>query len=303
MLLPPLPWSDLPLELAGLVLGRLHAHADRVRSAAVCRQWRAAVREVPLPPPMPLLAIPDGTAYSLPQHTPLRFPACAGYAAASASSSGNWLLFISPIIGDYGRCFLRDPFSGATLLLPSLSRIWWRDHKRPDGSVVDRRCTASATPLTVKRLLLCSPDLIAAHVRLQLKTRIAVCKPGAASCWSVFMDDDGLAPFLGTMAFHQSKLFAIGNRCGNLYVIDVAVDEVTRDPWVSRVWQVIHNTVLPYPSRVWPQDIHDPLLPYSDIIVADGAQRDAETVGTARRGIRTERVEQDRGVRGRFASM
>ncbi|CAN6381697.1 unnamed protein product [Urochloa humidicola] len=133
---PPPPWSDLPLELAGLVLGHLPAHADRVRSAAVCRRWRAAAQEVPLPPPMPLLAVPDGTVYSLPLHTPLRFPACAGYssssaAAAAAAAAGNWLLFVSPGPGggDYGRrCFLRDPFSGATLHLPALSRIWWRHH-------------------------------------------------------------------------------------------------------------------------------------------------------------------------------
>ncbi|TVU24451.1 hypothetical protein EJB05_26888, partial [Eragrostis curvula] len=56
-------WSDIPLELAGLVLLRLPAHVDRVHFAAVCPQWRAATRVVPLPPPLPLLALPDGTVH------------------------------------------------------------------------------------------------------------------------------------------------------------------------------------------------------------------------------------------------
>jgi hypothetical protein len=35
---PPASWADIPMELAGLVLGRLPAHVDRVRFAAVCPQ-------------------------------------------------------------------------------------------------------------------------------------------------------------------------------------------------------------------------------------------------------------------------
>ncbi|CAO2149629.1 unnamed protein product [Urochloa humidicola] len=49
-------WADLPLELAGLVLGRLPTHVDRVRFGAVCPQWRSAAGQVQLPPPPPLLS-------------------------------------------------------------------------------------------------------------------------------------------------------------------------------------------------------------------------------------------------------
>ncbi|TVU24389.1 hypothetical protein EJB05_26823, partial [Eragrostis curvula] len=115
---PLASWSDIPLELAGLVLGRLPAHVDRVRFAAVCPQWRAAARGLPLPPPLPLLALPDGTVYSFPGSEPLRFPACAGYADACG---GNWLAF-SPG-EDGGCCFLWDPFSNATVTLPDLFRV------------------------------------------------------------------------------------------------------------------------------------------------------------------------------------
>ncbi|TVU24448.1 hypothetical protein EJB05_26885, partial [Eragrostis curvula] len=42
-------WSDIPLELAGLVLRRLPAKVDHVRFAAVCPQWHSAAQQVPLP--------------------------------------------------------------------------------------------------------------------------------------------------------------------------------------------------------------------------------------------------------------
>ncbi|CAL5051051.1 unnamed protein product [Urochloa decumbens] len=52
-------WSDLPPDLLGLVLRRLHSLADRVRVNAVCRPWRSAARlqEPPLPPPMPWISL------------------------------------------------------------------------------------------------------------------------------------------------------------------------------------------------------------------------------------------------------
>ncbi|CAO2146714.1 unnamed protein product, partial [Urochloa humidicola] len=86
------------------------------------RPWRAAAREVVRPPPLPLLLLPDGgAAYSLPHSKPLRFPAAAGYAGAF----GNWLLFSSS--GADAACFLRDPFSNATVQLPALHRVCLRN--------------------------------------------------------------------------------------------------------------------------------------------------------------------------------
>ncbi|TVU24399.1 hypothetical protein EJB05_26833, partial [Eragrostis curvula] len=108
----PQSLSDIPLDLAGLVLRRLPAHVDRIRFAAVCPQWRVAAREVTLPPPLPLLALPDGTVYSLPRSEPFRLPACEGYTDAS----GGWLVFSSE-----DGCFLKDPLSNAIVTLPALS--------------------------------------------------------------------------------------------------------------------------------------------------------------------------------------
>jgi hypothetical protein len=113
----PPSWADIPRDLAGMVLRLLPSRADRVRFAAVCPQWRAAARQLPLPPPLPLLALPDGTFYSLPNGERFRFPGfgCAGYKSACC---GRWLVFPR----DDG-CFLVDPFSGSTVVLPPLSRV------------------------------------------------------------------------------------------------------------------------------------------------------------------------------------
>ncbi|TVU24388.1 hypothetical protein EJB05_26822, partial [Eragrostis curvula] len=173
-------WSDIPLELAGLVLRRLPAHVDRVRFAAVCPQWRAAARGVPLPPPLPLLALPDGTVYSFPGSEPLRFPACAGYADAC----GNWLAF-----SEEGVSFLRDPFSNAMVTLPDLFRVPrpQASYGEETGGVRWKEMEDGPELVTMYKLLFCTPQLIATFVRFQKSTRVAVCKPGASS-WAYLHD-------------------------------------------------------------------------------------------------------------------
>ncbi|CAL5006723.1 unnamed protein product [Urochloa decumbens] len=64
----PSSWEELPPDLLGLVLRRLPSLADRVRLRAVCRPWRAGAhpqRHKPLPPPLPWLAVRDGTLVDL----------------------------------------------------------------------------------------------------------------------------------------------------------------------------------------------------------------------------------------------
>lgn len=108
----PPSWADLPADLAGRVLRLLPAYVDRACFAAVCPQRRAAARQLPLPPPLPLLALPNGTFYSLPYGKSFRFP---GYKTAAC---GSWLVF-----SRNDGCFLVDPFVGATVTLPPLSRV------------------------------------------------------------------------------------------------------------------------------------------------------------------------------------
>jgi hypothetical protein len=223
---PPLPsWSDIPLELAGLVLGRLPAHADRVRFAAVCPQWRRAAREVvPLPAPLPLLALPDGTVYSLPGTEPFRFPGCSGYGDAS----GSWLAF-----SDDDGCFLRNPFTNATVTLPLRFRV--RSHRRRAGEeeteVEWMEIEDAAEQLTMYKLVCCSPQLIAASITFQRTTQVAVCQPGADSWWSVHTEE---FPLLADMTFQQENLY-VTDYFEALFMIDISLDGTTGDPWVSRV--------------------------------------------------------------------
>ncbi|GJN04837.1 hypothetical protein PR202_ga22412 [Eleusine coracana subsp. coracana] len=209
----PQSWSDIPLELAGLVLCRLPAHVDRVRFAAVCPQWRVAAREVPLSPPLPLLALPDGTVYSLPKSEPFSLPACAGYTDACS----NWLLF-----SQEDGCFLRDPFSNATvtLTLPPLSQVRVR-------YVGDELGSGSTM----------SPNLIAASIWFQESSQIAVCQPGATSWWSMMHLD--VHPIFCDLTFHQGKLYALDHHQGDLFSVDTSIDHNTGDPWISQIWRVI----------------------------------------------------------------
>ena len=62
----PTSWPDLQPELLGLVLRQLPSLADRVRLRAVCQTWHCNARLQPLPPPLPWLALLDGTFLSIP---------------------------------------------------------------------------------------------------------------------------------------------------------------------------------------------------------------------------------------------
>ncbi|CAL4980006.1 unnamed protein product [Urochloa decumbens] len=227
---PQRSWADLPLELAGLVLGRLPSHLDRLRFAAVCPQWRSAAWQVRLPPPPPLLALKNGrTFYNMPTGEPLRvrFPSCdSGFPTWSSredsdflTASGNWLVY-RQLCG----LLLLDPFSGATMTLPAPSSI---TYKSDVPSVL-------AYQFEVIKLIVCSPDLIAALFWTSHSNRIAVCRPGA-SLWSVAWD---LSLWITDMAFYQGKLYAL-DYGEELLALDINVDDNTGDPQVAQIGQVI----------------------------------------------------------------
>lgn len=205
------PWSDHPLDLANQVLRRLPAHVDRIRFTAVCSHWRAAAGMGPLPPPPPLLALPDGTVYSVPIAQPFSFPRGAGYTDACA----NWLVFSGDGDSDDGQCIvLKDPFSDATVTLPPLSR----------NRVGKRRVKIKDVKhIIMDKVMFCSPRLVAAILRFQEGTWIAVCSPGANSCWSVSIPtDDGYQRlWFADIAFHDGKLYALDHYQGFLYSVDL----------------------------------------------------------------------------------
>ncbi|XP_072151805.1 uncharacterized protein [Setaria viridis] len=230
----PASWSEIPRDLAGMVLGLLPAYADRACFAAVCLQWRAAARQLPLPPALQLLALPDGTFYSLPYSKPFRFPGfgCVGYKGAAF---GSWLVFPR----DKG-CFLVDPFAGATVTLLALSSVRLRPPNAADNYVkyqehVTLDIRDSKHVPTLNKLIMCSPNLVAAFVGTGHISQILMCQPGASS-WSVRAYDPCAA--LEDMAFYHGKLYALADD-ENLLVVNISQDPSTGDPQVSRIGQVI----------------------------------------------------------------
>nr|TKW34733.1 hypothetical protein SEVIR_2G325300v2 [Setaria viridis] len=208
-----------------LVLRLLPAYADRARFTAVCPQWRAAARQLPLPPPLPLLAFPDGTFYSLPCGEPFRFPGFgrAGYRGVA-----------------YNGCFLVDPFTGATVTLPALSRI----RLRPPNAAVKYAESV------------CSSNLVAAFFGSTYmkgggdSSQILVCQPGGSS-WSVRANDQ--CKQFQDMAFYQGKLYALAYD-ENLHIVNISQDPSTGDPQVARVRQVIKGDPDPLLEAWWPDD-------------------------------------------------
>uniref|UniRef100_A0ACD5TZM5 Uncharacterized protein n=1 Tax=Avena sativa TaxID=4498 RepID=A0ACD5TZM5_AVESA len=255
---PPLSWSTLPLDLASLVLRLLPAYADRARFAAVCPQWRAAARQQQLlPRPLPLLALPDGTFYSLPDAKSFRFPGCgfAGY----KSTCGSWLVFPR----DDG-CFLVDPFSRATVTLPALSCVRLRPPNavakwltQDGGRITDPYVTwmhmrESEKP-HIKKLILCSSNLVAALVGVGPVSQILICQPGAL-LWSVRAYDE--CKGYEDMAFYQGKLYAIADG-EKLFVVNISEDNNTGDPQVSKIGTVIKDKA--DPSWNWNSKSHKKL--------------------------------------------
>ncbi|XP_048553114.1 uncharacterized protein LOC125533814 [Triticum urartu] len=237
---PPSPssWSAIPLDLAGLVLRLLPACADRARFAAVCPQWRAAELHHRVLPVLPLLALPDGTFYSLPYSKRFRFPGC-GFAGYN-SACGRWLAFLR----DDG-CFLVDPFTGATVTLPALSDVRLRpphaDLKHIPEHERHTRGTwlliRNADTLLLSKLMLCSPNLAAAFVCHEMLGQILLCRPGATSC-SVRAYDE--CKDYKDMAFYQGKLYAI-DYGEDLFVVNIGQDESTGDPQISRIGRIING--------------------------------------------------------------
>ncbi|CAL4980016.1 unnamed protein product [Urochloa decumbens] len=204
----PRSWSDIPLELAGLVFCRLIAPGDRVHFAAVCPQWRSAAQQAPLP--LPLLALKDGTFYSMPRGEPLHVPGCDG---GFVTASGNWLVY------NHLHCFLLvDPFSGATMTLPAPPSMD-APHSRN---------------FVLVKLIVCSPHLIAALFEDDCEFQIAVCRPGTSS-WSVAQEQH---MWILDIAFYQEKLYAI-NYLNDLLALDISVDDNTGGPHVARIERVI----------------------------------------------------------------
>ncbi|KAF6997767.1 LOW QUALITY PROTEIN: hypothetical protein CFC21_013952 [Triticum aestivum] len=236
------PWSSIT-KLAGVVLRHLPCHADRVRFAAVCKQWRASARQTSPPPHYPWLALPDRTFYSLPDSAfrplPLHLDRHRQLPHAQ-SSCGEWLVF-ERYDGAYT---LVSPFSmSTTILLPGLS-----DTYAPNVPLL----VANDQPVPdMLKLVVCSDDLVAAIVNdneaLTYGSKLALCRPGASSWWSSTPDE---LRDLQHIVSCEGKLYAL-DKFNGLFSVSIGTDRRTSNPTVSRVERLMGSPrgVLKHSSR------------------------------------------------------
>ncbi|KAL6640544.1 hypothetical protein ACP70R_021667 [Stipagrostis hirtigluma subsp. patula] len=239
-------WSDLSPELLGLVFLRLPTRADRAHFPAVCRQWRSSMRQCSLPPlsPMPWLVLPGGNIVRFPHGETFNLPETVRY----HNSCGEWLL----LSRSDDSCFLMNPFTKATLPLPSLSSYNPRDEHVeivndrivPDDGMCTWMDIKDLIDVSVIALIVCSTHLIAAVVAISGLGTIALCRPGAAA-WSVSAHEQ--CRWLSDMVLFEGKLYAIDFRTEDLFCIDIVDDELDKDgPRVSRIERIIEGiSILP----------------------------------------------------------
>uniref|UniRef100_I1NWW4 Uncharacterized protein n=1 Tax=Oryza glaberrima TaxID=4538 RepID=I1NWW4_ORYGL len=231
-------WSDLPVEIAGEILGRVPSFADRARFSSACRQWRLAAAELHggvLPPPLPwLVSCYKGAFDSLPygdrHYLALDSPACL-------ACDGGWLLFdrraaAAVAGGGGGGYLLKKPISKAAMELP--------------GSLSGP--PAATAEMKICKLVVMSRDLVAAIVSTSGGgggRAVALCRPGTSPSWSAHHPPGGADHQLGDLrdiAVHGGKLYALHGH-GNLCSYDLIAGD--GEPKVSSCVHHIAGDALP----------------------------------------------------------
>ncbi|XP_039778552.1 probable F-box protein At1g65740 [Panicum virgatum] len=220
----PLGWPSLLPELADLVLRRLPSLADRVRFASACRHWRHAMKQYSLPSlprPLPWLNFSDGRFRSLPDGELHSFQFRKPTDTLCVGCFDNWLLFdelscIRPSL----RHYLKNPLRRATRRLPGV------------------RSSSRSTDFRIRKVIICSRDLVVAKVNYQHgPCAVVCCRPGTSSSWSTGLCN-GL--WYQDMAFYGGKIYTVTIE-GDLFAHEVSngTADTEEGPAVSRVERVI----------------------------------------------------------------
>uniref|UniRef100_A0ACD5YIX6 Uncharacterized protein n=1 Tax=Avena sativa TaxID=4498 RepID=A0ACD5YIX6_AVESA len=230
----PCCWSDLPLDLAGIVLCRLHTHADHVRFGSVCRHWRHAVKLLhspSSPPPLPWLSfrddgtferLTDGKRHSLFLET---YEKCRG-------SFDNWLL-LEDVRAGHRHHYLKNPLTGDVVILPGHCKEPVR--RGCDVDVESRVVPPSSTDFHLRKVVMCANGLIAAKITYHgLPDVVVFCWPGMSS-WPAGICN---GTWYHDMARYRGKMYAVSRR-GDLYVHELRRDTGTGEPKVTGVERVI----------------------------------------------------------------
>ncbi|KAM0911544.1 hypothetical protein ACQ4PT_013391 [Festuca glaucescens] len=205
------PWSDLQLELLGLVLRRLPSLADRVRLRAVCHPWRSNSLFQSLPLPFPWLALPDGTFLSIPSSEIHRLSVPEG--ACCQGSIDNWLFLMHN-----DDCSLMNPFSKTSLELPKLAKAWKRAMYDPDFGF-----NPIFYKLVVPSPLDSSPCSLVAAMIMDDGNYGTLCISQPPIAIDSFRDEKHPVWHLGDVAFFDGKLYVLGG-FGQLFIFELDKD-------------------------------------------------------------------------------
>ncbi|XBJ03921.1 hypothetical protein VPH35_022964 [Triticum aestivum] len=174
-------WSDLPDDLLGMVRLRLASPHDRVRLAAVCKVWRAAMSRLPAPPPVPLLLLSPCKARTGAQLVGtkhlcgpddswvVRVPGKADGKLFVGSHEGGWVAAV-----DWRTLVIVNLFSDAEVVEASPIRSPKLEHIAPN---CHRKIIFSEDPTSSSCILAAIPHWL---------SYVAVCKVGGdTSGWTV----------------------------------------------------------------------------------------------------------------------
>ncbi|KAK1646124.1 hypothetical protein QYE76_063929 [Lolium multiflorum] len=230
---PPPCWTDLPRDIAGLVLARFGSDDDRLAFAATCREWRLVAQLHPtlLPPALPFINLGDGAYRSIADGKVHRF-AMPVHSSAD-DSFGNILL------GQHhgsGQCFIYDPFSPS---MPAIDVPCRYKYSFLKSTFLDQLSPSTGQGdhviwNPVKKIIILSPRLVVAMFKYyccsSMAAPINLAYFGGGSLRWLQPDtaefyNHGIADFkyVDIDSYH-GKIFAVG-WTGHLFAHDLVVGE------------------------------------------------------------------------------
>ncbi|CAL4998288.1 unnamed protein product [Urochloa decumbens] len=217
----PSSWEELPPDILGLVLRHLPSLADRVHLRAVCRPWRTGghpQRHKPLPPPLPWLALLDGTLVDL-CGAPVRCAPILRDGVFRYLAVDN----LAFLVDNDGGCSLMNPLSGLTLPLPKLAPAVSRALE--DSAYHKSHPRKTHAKVILSSPLYLSPDpLVAILVRDGYSLAISPSKDHDAISISLPPErPEGLPTRISDIAFFHGELYALTVYEG-LHIIKLDVD-------------------------------------------------------------------------------
>ncbi|CAO2146795.1 unnamed protein product [Urochloa humidicola] len=250
-------WAGLQQDILGVVLRFLPCLADRTRVRSVCRRWRVGVQGHVLPPPLPILVLPEFKFSSLSENGELmpvrRVPVPKEVAADDLRcvvSFDGWLVGVTPskkhsdecFRDADGECFLLHAFSRKVIRLPQLCNWHYSSaYSSKHLPVINGCCEVHFCANDIYRLSLCqavlsaSPGsgekyIVAASSNHKGTSKIALWQPGMMlwhDCSGVEIDHPK------DLAFHQGKLYVLLRHRTHLFTCELEEDD--RGFMVSRI--------------------------------------------------------------------